>query len=96
MFQKLEWLFSIHIISEGFRMSESQYGLRYMYVVGDGDSSLMSSIRESVPYGMFVQKIECANHTCKAYRSRLEELAKAIHNSEEKEVLQKRQSKDSQ
>ena len=58
-----------------------------MYVVGDGDSSLMSSIRESVPYGMFVQKIECANHACKAYRSRLEELAKAIHNSEEKEVL---------
>ena len=30
----------------------------------------MSSIRESVPYGMFVQKIECANHACKAYRSR--------------------------
>ena len=25
---------------------------------------------------MFVQKIECANHACKAYRSRLEELAK--------------------
>ena len=64
------------IISEGFRLSESMYGLRYMRVVGDGDSSVMATIVQTVPYGMFVEKIECANHACKAYRSRLEELAK--------------------
>ena len=29
-----------------------------------------------MPYGIFVQKIECANHDCKAYWSKLESLAK--------------------
>ena len=64
------------IICEGFRLSEVQYGIRYMFVVGDGDSSVMANIRSSVPYGIFVTKIECANHACKAYRSRLEQLVK--------------------
>ena len=57
------------IISEGFRLSESMYGLRYMRIVGDGDSSVMSTIVQTVPYGMFVTKIECANHACNEHRS---------------------------
>lgn len=65
-----------NIICEGFRLSESQYGIRYLFVVGDGDSSVMANIRSSVSYGIFVQKIESANHACKAYRSRLEQLVK--------------------
>ena len=61
------------IICEGFRMSETLYGIQYMFAIGNGDSSVMANIRSSVPYGIFVTKIECANHACKAYRSRLEE-----------------------
>ena len=57
------------IISEGFRLSETMYGLRYMRIVGDGDSSVMSTIVQTVPYGMFFNKVECANHACKSYRS---------------------------
>ena len=64
------------IIAEGFRLSEQLYGLRYMFVIGDGDSSVMATICQSVLYGVYVNKIECANHACKAYRSRLEALAK--------------------
>ena len=64
------------MIAEGLRLSEKMYNLRYMFVIGDGDSSVMAAIRQSVPYGVFVTKIECANHACKAYRSRLEALAK--------------------
>lgn len=64
------------IIAEGFRLSEQLYGLRYMFVIGDGDSSVMATIRQSVLYGVYVNKIECANHACKAYRSRVEALAK--------------------
>ena len=64
------------IIAEGFSLLEQMYGLRYMAVIGDGDSSVMAMIRQAVPYGIFVSKIECANHACKAYRSRLEALAK--------------------
>ena len=36
----------------------------------------MANISTTVPYGQFVQKVECANHACKSYRSRLEALAK--------------------
>jgi hypothetical protein len=64
------------IINEGFSISESMYGLHYMSVTGDGDSSVMATIRQSVSYGTFVNKIECANHACKSYRSQLEQLAK--------------------
>lgn len=64
------------IVAEGFRLSESTHGIRYLRVVGDGDSSVMASIRQSVSYGIFVEKIECANHAVKGYRSRLEALAK--------------------
>ena len=64
------------IVSEGFRLSEKHHGIRYMRVTADGDSSMMATLIQTVPYGPFVQKIECANHACKAYRSSLEKLAK--------------------
>ena len=47
-----------------------------MRVTADGDSSVMSTPIQSVQYGPFIQKIECANHACKCYRSRLEAFAK--------------------
>ena len=64
------------IVSEGFRLSEQHHDVRYMRVTADGDSSVMSTLIQTVPYGPFIQKIECANHACKCYRSRLEALAK--------------------
>jgi len=36
----------------------------------------MATIRQPMPYGIFVKKIECANHACKAYLSQLKALAK--------------------
>ena len=36
------------IIAEGFRQAESMHGVRYMKVVGDGDSSVMSTIQDTV------------------------------------------------
>ena len=45
-----------------------------MSVIGESDSSVMATIRQA--YDIFVTKIDCANHTCKAYISPLEALAK--------------------
>ena len=65
------------IISSGFQLSESIHGLRYMKVICDGDSSVLYTIHTTVqPYGKHVEKIECANHAVKCYRSRLEQLTK--------------------
>ena len=63
-------------VAEGFCLSEEVHGLRYMRVIGDGDSSVMATIIQSVPYGLFVENVECANHACKRYCSPLEVLAK--------------------
>ncbi|XP_071148268.1 uncharacterized protein [Mytilus edulis] len=63
------------IILEGFKQAEEKHGLRYMRVVGDGDSSVFATIREGVPgWGRQVTKEECANHICKCYRSNLEKM----------------------
>ena len=63
-------------MAEGFRLSEQHHGVRYMRVTADGDSSLMLTLIQSVPYGPFIQKVEWSNHACKCYRCRLEALAK--------------------
>ena len=36
------------IIVEGFREAESKHGLRYMRVIGDGDSSVFAKIRGEI------------------------------------------------
>ena len=33
-----------------------------MSVIGDGDSAVIVTIPQAVPYGIFVSKIHCANH----------------------------------
>ena len=46
-------------------------------MISDGDSSVNHAVRTGVPsYGRLVQKLECANHAVKCYRSSLEKLAK--------------------
>ena len=37
------------IILEGFKEAESSHGLRYMRIIGDGDSSVYARIKEEVP-----------------------------------------------
>ncbi|CAG2211913.1 unnamed protein product [Mytilus edulis] len=62
------------IIVEGF-LKADKHGIRYMHLIGDGDSSVYSQIQQKVPvWGKHVKKIECANHTCKCLRSNLEKL----------------------
>ena len=64
------------IILDGFLKAEKTHGLRYTRFIGDGDSSVFPTLRENVPiWGFDIQKIECANHACKCYRSSLEKLA---------------------
>ena len=63
------------IIAEGFTMSKQMYGLWCKSVIADDDSSVMATIPQTVSYGTFINKVECANHACKACRSRLEVLA---------------------
>ena len=65
------------IIVEGFQLSEQMHGVRYLWFIGDGDSSVFHAVVTGVPsYGRHVQKVECANHAIKCYRNRLEELCK--------------------
>lgn len=64
------------ILVEGFKEAEKVHGLRYMRVIGDGDSSVYPTLLQSVPvWGHAIKKLECANHACKCYRAGLEKLA---------------------
>ena len=63
------------IILEGFKQAEEVHGVRYKRFVGDGDSSVYPTLIENVPgWGRYIEKLECANHACKCYRSGLEKL----------------------
>ena len=65
------------IILEGFCMAEKQHGLRYTNFIGDGDSSVHTTLVSGVPgWGHAITKQECANHAVKCYRSALENLVK--------------------
>ena len=65
------------IITSGFQLSENMHGLRYMKLIGNGDSSVLYTIHTTVqPYDREVEKIECANHAIKCYWTRLEQFAK--------------------
>ena len=81
-----------NIFAEGFSLSEQMYSL-YMSVIGDGDSFVLATIRQAMPYGIFVKRMECANHTCKVYRSQLEALAEDNPQYHGKGGLTKRLSK---
>ena len=65
------------ILVEGFRISEEMHGLQYLRYIGDGDSSVFYRLKQSVPYGSFIEKEECANHVTKNYTKYLHGLVKA-------------------
>ena len=65
------------ILLEGFLEAESTHGLRYMRIIGDGDSNVYPTLQQRVPvWGGDIRKLECANHACKCYRGALEALVK--------------------
>jgi len=64
-----------NIILEGFLDCEQKYGVRYMRMIADGDSSTYSNIVKYVPiWGPYVEKMECSNHATKCLRVNLEKL----------------------
>ncbi|KAL9975222.1 hypothetical protein ACROYT_G012355 [Oculina patagonica] len=66
------------ILVEGFKQSETTHGVRYIGLIGDGDSSVHKAVVDSVPaYGSRVRKIECANHAVRCYRKSLHDLVEA-------------------
>ena len=62
------------IIVEGFKISEEKHGIRYTSFIGDGDSSVYSSLVKALEWGYSITKIECANHSLKCFRSSLEHM----------------------
>jgi hypothetical protein len=62
------------IIVQGFRASEEMHGLRFKFMIGDGDSSVYARVQKSVRYGPRVVKLECANHMVRCYTDKLYKL----------------------
>lgn len=64
------------IILEGFKQSIEMHKLKYVRLVGDGDSSVYKKISVEKPYGsrVAVKKIECTNHLLRNYCSKLRDL----------------------
>ena len=65
------------IILQGFLQAETIHGVRYTTFIGDGDSSVHTTLIAGVPgWGRAIQKLECANHACKCYRNSLENIVR--------------------
>jgi hypothetical protein len=63
------------IILEGFKRSIEDYGLVYWKFIGDGDSSVFKTVMSIYP-GIQVEKIECTNHVCRNFTTRLMDISK--------------------
>ena len=51
------------------------HGLRYLWLIGDGDGLVYHSVMTGVQsYGCEITKVECTNHVVKCYWNRLEAL----------------------
>ncbi|KAJ8896357.1 hypothetical protein PR048_001701 [Dryococelus australis] len=69
------WAMEQEILIEGFKRSDSMHGLRFTYVIGDGDSSMYIWLVQNVSYGRSIHKVVCANHCVKNYMRQLQILA---------------------
>lgn len=63
------------IIVEGINYLEKVHNVHCTKLVGDGDSSTMSAVREKVSFGRTIRKIECANHAVRRYSRALNKLS---------------------
>jgi hypothetical protein len=65
-----------NLIVEGFKLSMQLHGLRYKFLIADGDSSVHKKLLECRPYGnITVEKIECKNHLLRNYCAKLRDLS---------------------
>lgn len=65
------------IILEGFKNSVQMHGLRYVKLIGDGDSSITKKLSTERPYGStHVEKIECVNHLLRNLCNKLKDLSR--------------------
>ena len=77
-----------NIIVERFKSSEKTHGLQYLWMIGDGDSSIFYlCVLGYIPYYRLVQKVECSNHAIKCYCGALGKLAKGQCNFSERNGL---------
>jgi hypothetical protein len=66
----------INLIVEGFKLSMQLHGLRYKFLIADGDSSVHKKLLECRSYGnITVEKIECKNHLLRNYCAKLRDLS---------------------
>lgn len=63
-----------------FMRSQENYGIRYKYYLGDGDSKGFGVIDSEKPYGndLQVQNLECVGHDQKRMGSRLRAFGQKI------------------
>jgi hypothetical protein len=47
------------------------HNMRYLQFIADGDFSVFAKIKQRVPYGSDVRKIDCTNHALKNYGKHL-------------------------
>ena len=50
------------IIVERFMEAERAHGVRYIYFISDGDSSVFMTLIRRVPWGHAIKKLEYADH----------------------------------
>jgi hypothetical protein len=75
------------IILKGCKLSMEIHGVKYAFLVGNGDSSVYKKIIESKSYGAFmVQKIECANYLLRNYVSKLKDIAQKRFSSKGNQI----------
>ena len=63
------------IIVAGFKESWKMHRVRYMWLIGDGDSSVYHAVQlEVTSYGRDVEKVECTNHAVKCSHNQMKSL----------------------
>lgn len=68
----------VSAMTEMFRRSEKNYGVKYKYYIGDGDSKTYTGVIQSQPYGkdFIIHKKECIGHVQKRMGKRLRDVVK--------------------
>ena len=62
-----------------FQRSQQDRGVRYVNLLGDGDSKTYKAVAESKPYGELpITKLECINHVQKRMGTRLRRLRQQL------------------
>lgn len=66
----------VESIKQMFERSVEEYGVKYAFYIGDGDSATFKGLLDLDPYDIKVQKLECYLHVKKRMGSRLRKIKK--------------------